>query len=167
MNQATPSLRLLNSKCTNRKLNIVLTPWLLRHVALNVWIMVCSELIAHRLMKCISLQRPNHHIGRGQSLLILTACVWNEERLCLIFLSPSKKYIPCSSFLSLNNFSFMKKNRLGSHPTLGASEKFQGEKMKKKLWESRKGKRAQETQWLGGHAQIMRKSDNQDKVSMP
>jgi hypothetical protein len=145
MNQATLSLRWLNSepKCTNRKWTVILTPWLLRHVVLNIWIMVCSELIAHRLTKCISLQRPNHHIGRGQSLLILTACVWNEERLSLLFLSHSKKYIPCGPILSLNNVSFMKNlDRITPHT--GGKWNFRWEKMKKP-WESQKGKRAQET----------------------
>jgi len=151
MNQATPSLRWLNSKpkCTNRRWTVILTLWLLRHVVLNVWIMVCSELIAHRLTKCISLQRPNHHIGRDQSLLILTACVWNEERLSLLFLSHSEKYIPCSPFFSLNNFSFMKKNSTRITPHTEGQVKI-SRKKEKKLWESRKGKRAQETQWLGG-----------------
>ena len=37
----------------------------------------------------------------------------------------------------------------------------------KKPWESQKGIRAQETQNARGHAQITRKSDIQDKVSMP
>jgi hypothetical protein len=35
------------------------------------------------------------------------------------------------------------------------------------LWESQKGIKAQETQNVRGHAQITRKSDIQDKVSMP
>jgi len=95
-------------KCTNKKWIVILTPWLLSHFVLNVWIMVYGEVFAHRLMKCICLQRPNHHIGRGQSLLILTTCIWNEERPSLLFLSHSKKYIPCGPFLSLNNFSYMK-----------------------------------------------------------
>ena len=43
----------------------------------------------------------------------------------------------------------MKKTRLGLHPTPGASENFK-KKRWQKPWESRKGKRAQETQWLGG-----------------
>ena len=146
--------------------NMVASLWLLRHVVLNVWIMVCSELIAHRLTKCISLQRPNHHIGRGQSLLILTVCVWNEERLSLLFLSYSKKYIPCSPFLSLNNFSFMKKTRLGSHPTLGGKWKFQGKKMKKTVRKPKRQKSPRNSM-TRGHAQITIKSDNQDKVSMP
>ena len=94
VNQATPSLRWLTYKpkkiLWKRKKEInTLTPWLLNHVFLNVWIMVCSELVAHDPWNA-SLQRPNHHIGWGQSLLILTVCAWNEERPYLLFLSHSE-----------------------------------------------------------------------------
>jgi len=66
-----------------------LTPWLLNNVFLNVWVMVCSELVAHNSWNA-SLQRLNHHTGWGQSLLIIVACAWNEERPSLLFLSRSK-----------------------------------------------------------------------------
>ena len=92
VNQATPSLRWLNYKPKEKKrkkwIN-TLTLWLSNHVFLNVWIMVCSTLVAHDLWNS-SLQRPNYHIGWGQSLLILTACAWNEERPSLLFLSRSE-----------------------------------------------------------------------------
>jgi len=85
VNQATPSLRWLNYKLKKRNEINTLTPGLLNHVSLNVWIMVYSELVAHDSWNA-SLQRPNHHTGRGQSLLILTACAWNEEsHLCYSF----------------------------------------------------------------------------------
>jgi hypothetical protein len=146
MNQATPSLRWLNSepKCKNKKWTVILTPWLLSHVVLNLWIMVCSELIAHRLMKCISLQRPNHHIRRGQSLLILTACVWNEKRLSLLFLSHSKKGISLAVPFWAWIIFFHEKSRLRSHPTLGASENFN-----EKRWKSgEKAEKAKESKKL-------------------
>jgi hypothetical protein len=115
---------------------------------LNVCIMICSELVAHELTKCISLQRPNHHTRRGQSLLILTACAWNEKMSHFLFLSHSKKYIPCCLSLSLNNFSFMKtKSRLGSYPHTRGKWKFQWKKRNEKAL--RRLKRAQETQMLG------------------
>jgi len=115
---------------------------------LNVCIMICNELVAHELTKCISLQRPNHHTRRGQSLLIITVCAWNEEISPFLFPSHSKKYIPCSLFLSLNNFSFMKKkSQLGWHPILGASENFNEKKRNEKA--VRRPKRALETQMLG------------------
>jgi len=107
-------------------------PVTLEPSVLNVWLMVGNELIGHRFVKCIPLQRPNHHIGRDQSLLILTACVWNEERPSLLFLSHSKKYIPYGPSLRLNNFFFHEKSRLGSHPTLGASEYFNEKKTMRK-----------------------------------
>ena len=66
-----------------------LTPWLLNNVFLNVWIMVCSELVAHNSWNA-SLQRLNHLIRWGQSLLITAACTWNEERPSLLFLSRSE-----------------------------------------------------------------------------
>jgi len=115
----------------------------------NVCIMICNELVAHELTKCISLQRPNHHTRWGQSLLIITACTWNEEMSPFLFPSQSKKYIPCSLFFSLNNFCFMKKkSQLGSHPILGASENFNEKKRNEKA--VRRPKRALETQMLGG-----------------
>ena len=93
MNQATPSLRWLNYKPRKKKkkkkwIN-TLTSWLLNHVFLNVWIMVCSELVAHDSLNA-SLQRPNHHTRWGQSLLIIVACAWNEKRPSLLFLSCSE-----------------------------------------------------------------------------
>jgi len=51
--------------------------------------MVCSELVTHDSWNA-SLQRPNHHTGWGQNLLILTAYAWNEERPSLLFLSHSE-----------------------------------------------------------------------------
>jgi len=39
---------------------------------LNIYIMVYSGFVVHVLMKCISLQSPNHHTRRDQSLLIYT-----------------------------------------------------------------------------------------------
>jgi len=133
VNQATPSLRWLNYKQKKMKkkrkekkkwIN-TLTPWLLNHVFLNVWIMVCSEIVAHDLWNA-SLQKPNHHIGWEQSLLILTACVWNEERLSLLFLSRSEISISLAiPFWAWIIFLSWKKSRLGSHPILGGKRKFQ------------------------------------------
>jgi hypothetical protein len=107
VNQATPSLRWLNYKQKKKeKWIITLTPWLLNHVFLNVWIMVCSELVAHDPWNA-SLQRPNHHTGWGQSLLIIATCAWNEERPSLLFLSRSEistsLFEPWIIFLSWKN----------------------------------------------------------------
>ena len=127
--------------------------------------MVCSELIAHRLTKCISLQRPNHHIGRGQNLLILTACILNKEMLSLLFVSHSKKYILCNHFLSLNNFSFMKKPDQ-DHTTHWEQVKISRKKDEKTVRKPERQKSPRNSN-ARRHAQITRKSDNQDKVSVP
>jgi hypothetical protein len=90
VNQATPSVRWLNYKPKRKKKWInTLTLWLLNHVFLNVWIIVCNELVAHDPWN-VSLQRPNHHTGWGQSLLIIAACAWHEEKPSLLFLSRSE-----------------------------------------------------------------------------
>jgi len=72
-----------------------------------------------------------------------------EKAIFVIPFTFWNKYIPCDPFLSLNNFSFMKKSRLGSHPTLGPSE-ISLIKKDNKAVRKPKGKRAQETQMLGG-----------------
>jgi hypothetical protein len=92
MNQATPSLRWLNykPKYMNKKMNSHPHAITLKLGVLNVCIMVCSGFVVHRLMKCISLQSPNHHTRRDQSLLILIACVWNEKMPSLLSLSHFK-----------------------------------------------------------------------------
>jgi len=72
----------------------------------------------------------------GKAIFVIPFTFWN-------------KYIPCDPFLSLNNFSFIKKSRLRSHPTLGASEISMIKKDDKAVRKP-KGKRAQETQMLGG-----------------
>jgi len=122
MNQTTPSLRWLNSKpkYMNQKMNSHPHTMTLESGVLNVYIIVCSGFVVHRLMKCISLQSLNHHIGRNQSLLILTVCAWIRKGyfyplwkgyfypLCVNKSSLCKEYIPCGLFFSLNKFSFMK-----------------------------------------------------------
>ena len=104
---------------------ITLTPWLLNHVFLNVWIMVCSKLVAHDPWNA-SLQRPNHHTRWGQSLLIIAACAWNEERSSLLFLSRSEISTSLAiPFWAWIIFLSWNKSWLGSHPTLGGKRKFQ------------------------------------------
>ena len=138
-----------------------LTPWLLNHVFLNVWIMVCSELVAHDPWNA-SLQRPNQHIGWGQSLLILTACAWNEERPSLLFLSRSEISTSLEiPFWAWIIFLSWKKSRLGSHLTLGGQEKISIRK-EKMPWESQKGIKSPRNSNARGHAQITRKSDSQN-----
>jgi len=152
MNQTTPSLRWLNSKpkYMNRKMNSHPHTMTLESGVLNVYIIVCSGFVIHRLMKCISSQSLNHHTGRDQSLLILTVCVWNKERLFLLSLSHSKRNISLVvSFLAWINFLSWKILTMITSHTRG-KWKFQLKKMMKKLWESQKGKRAQKTQTLGG-----------------
>jgi hypothetical protein len=95
MNQATPSLEWLNSKprYENRKMNGHPHTMTLESGVLNICIMICSGLIVYSLIKCISLQSPNHFTERDKSLLILTACDWNEKRSSLLSLSRSKMNI--------------------------------------------------------------------------
>ena len=127
VNQATLSLRWLNykqKKEEKKEMNKHPTPWLLNHVFLNVWIMVCSELVTHDSWNA-SLQWPNHHTGWGQSLLIIAACAWNEERPSLLFLSRSEISTSLATpFWAWIVFLSWKKSRLGSHPTLGGKRKF-------------------------------------------
>jgi len=156
-----------NEKWKNEKMKWMntFTPWLLNHMFLNVGIMVRSELIAHDPWNA-SLQRSNHHTWRGQSLLIIVACVWNEERPSLLFLSRSEISTSLAiPFWAWIIFLSLKKSQLGSHPTLGGKIKFQWEKRKSR--EKVKKDKSSKNSSARGHAQITRKSDIQDKVSMP
>ena len=112
MNQATPSSRRLNSKpkyMDIKNMNSHPHTMTLEPGVLNICIMVCSGSVVHRLMKCISLQSPKHHIRWDQSLLILIIYAWIEKRPSLLSLSHSKnECILCGPFLSRNKFSFMK-----------------------------------------------------------
>ena len=126
--------------------------------------MICSELVAHDSWNA-SLQRPNHHTIWGQSLLILTAYAWNEERPSLLFLSRSEINTSFAiPFWAWIIFLSWKKSRLGSHPTLGGKRKFQWEKRnamrKPKRHKSSRNSNAR------GHAQITRKSDSRNKINM-
>jgi len=100
-------------------------------------------------MKCIFAKtKPSHWM---RSKFIDHSCLrlkWGKA----IFVIPFtfwNKYTPCDPFFSLNNFSFMKKSRLGSHHILGAIEISMIKKDDKAVRKP-KGKRAQETQMLGG-----------------
>ena len=107
-------------------------------------------------MKCIFAKtKPSHwmrskfidlnclRLKWGKAIFVIPFTLWN-------------KYIPCYSFFSLNNFSFMKKkSRLGSHPTLGGKRKFQWEKTKSH--EKKRGIKAQETQMLGDMSKSLKK----------
>jgi len=100
-------------------------------------------------MKCIFVKTKPSHWMRSKfidhSYLRLK---WEKA----IFVTPftfKNKYIPCDPFLSLNNFSFIKKSRLGSHPTMGASE-ISIIKKDDKAVRKPKVKKAQEIQMLGG-----------------
>jgi len=129
-------------------------PWLLNHVFLNVWIMVCSELVTYDSWNA-SLQRPNHHTRWGQSLLIIAACAWNEERPSLLSLSLSKintsLTIPFWAWI----ISFMKKIPTRITPHTGGQEKISMRK-DKKPWKKR-GIKAQETQMLGDMSKSLKK----------
>jgi len=125
-------------------------------VFLNVWIMVCSELVTHDPWNA-SLQRPNHHIGWGQSLLIIAACAWNEERPFLLFLSlfeiSTSFAIPFWAWII-----FLSWKQIPTRITLhtGGQEKISIRK-EKMPWESQKGIRAQETQMLRGMPKSLEK----------
>ena len=120
-----------------------LTPWLSNHLFLNVWIMVCSELVAHDPLKCIFAKIKPSHLTRskfidhsclrlkwGKAIFVIPFTFWNTFWAWIIFLS-------------------WKKSWLGSHPHTGGQEKISMRK-EKKPWESQKGITAQETQMLGG-----------------
>jgi len=155
----------MKKKRKRKKWINTLTPWLLNHVFLNVWIMVCSELVAHDLWNA-SLQRPNHHTGWGQSLLILTACAWNEERSSLLFLSLSEISTSFAiPFLAWIIFLSWKQIPIRITPHTGGQEKI-SMRNKKQPWESQKGIKSPRNSNARGHTQITRKSDNQDKVNM-
>jgi hypothetical protein len=64
MNQATFSLRWLNSKpkYMNEKLKGYPHTMTIEPSILNICIMVCNWFVVNRLMKCIFLQSPNYHI---------------------------------------------------------------------------------------------------------
>jgi len=100
-------------------------------------------------MKWISLQRPNHYTGRGQSLLILTACAWNEEMPSLLFLSRSEisKSLTIPFLAWIIFLSWKIPTRITPHTR--ASE-ISTIKKDDKAVRKPKGKRAQETQMLGG-----------------
>jgi len=113
-------------------------------------------------MKCIFAKTKPSYLMRSKFIdLNCLRLKWGKT----IFVIPFtfwNKYIPCDPFLSLNNFSFMKKkSRLELHPTLGGKRKFQWEK--KKPWESQKGIRAQETQMLGGMPKSLEKMTSKIK----
>ena len=73
----------------------------------------------------MTLISPNHYTRRGQNLSVLTDLAWNEKRPSLISLHFLKNYILCSPILSLVKYFLSKKKTwLGSHPTLGANEKY-------------------------------------------
>ena len=98
-------------------------------------------------MKCIFAKIKPSHLTRSK--FIDHSCLrlkWGKA----IFVIPFtfwNKYIPCDPFLSLNNFSFMKKIPTRITPHTWGQEKISMRK-EKKPWESQKGIRAQETQML-------------------
>ena len=107
-------------------------------------------------MKCIFAKIKPSHLTRSK--FIDHSCLrlkWGNA----IFVIPFtfwNKYIPCDPFLSLNSFSFMKKIPTRITPHTGRQEKISMRK-EKKLWESQKDIRAQETQMLGGMPKSLEK----------
>jgi hypothetical protein len=169
MNQTTPSLRWLNSKpkYMNRKMNSHPHTMTLESGVLNVYIIVCSGFVIHRLMKCISSQSLNHHTGRDQSLLILTVCVWNKERLFLLSLSHSKRNISLVvSFLAWINFLSWKILTMITSHTRG-KWKFQLKKNDEKTVRKPKRQKSPKNSNARRHTQITRNNDSQNKVNMP
>jgi len=129
--------------------------------------MVCSELVAHDPLKCIFAKIKPSHLTRSK--FIDHSCLrlkWGKA----IFVIPFtfwNKYIPCDLFLSLNNFSFMKKKiptRITPHA--GGQEKISIGK-EKMPWEGQKGIKAQETQMLGGMPKSLEKVTSKIKWVCP
>jgi hypothetical protein len=118
-------------------------------------------------MKCIFANIKPSHLMRSK--FIEHSCLrlkWGK----VIFVIPFtywNKYIPCDPFLSLNNFSFMKKKiPIRITPHTEGQEKILMRK-KKKPWESQKGMRAQETQMLGGMPKSLEKMTSKIKWVCP
>jgi len=100
--------------------------------------MVCSKLVAHDPWNA-SLQRSNHHTWRGQSLLIIVTCAWNEERPSLLFLSLSEISTSFAiPFWAWIIFLSWKQIPIRITPHTGGQEKI-SMRNKKKPWESQKG----------------------------
>ena len=128
--------------------------------------MVCSELVAPDPWNA-SLQRPNHHTGWGQSLLIIAVCAWNEERPSLLSLSLSE----ISTSLTIHFWAwiiFLSWKQIPTRitPHTGGQEKFSIRK-EKMPWESQKGIKAQETQMLGGMPKSLEKVTSKIKWVCP
>jgi len=145
-----------------------LTPWLLNHVFLNVWIMVRSELVAHDPWNA-SLQRSNHHTWRGQSLLIIVACLWNEERPSLLFLSRFwNKYIPCDPFFwAWIIFLSWKQIPTRITPHTGGQEKNFNEKWEKAVRKPKRHKEPKKLKMLGGMPKSLEKMTSKIKWVCP
>ena len=113
-------------------------------------------------MKCIfAKNKPSHYT---RSKFIDHNCLrlkW--ENVIFVILSRSKISTSLANpFLSLNNFSFIKKSRLRSYPTLGAREISMIKKNDKAVRKPKR-KRAQETQMLGIMPTSQEKSKGQVK----
>jgi len=69
--------------------------------------------------------KSKSYTGWGQNLTVLTDLAWNEKRPSLLSFHISLKYYPLQSHFEPGKiFSFKKKPWLGSHPTLGANERY-------------------------------------------
>jgi len=150
----------------NRKMNSHPHTMTLESGVLNIYIIVCSGFVIHRLMKCISLQSLNHHTRRDQSLLISTVCTWNKERLFLLSLSHFKRNISLVvSFLAWINFLLWKILTMIT-PHTRSKWKFQWKKDEKTMRKLKRQKSLKNSN-ARRHAQIIRKNNNQNKVNMP
>ena len=129
VNQATPSLRWLNYIYKKKWIN-TLTPWLLNHVFLNVWIMVCSWTRYSWPMKCIFANTKTSYWMRSKFIdLNYLRLKWGKATL--LFLSRSEISTSLAiPFWAWIIFLSWNKSWLGSHPTLGGKRKFHWEKTK-------------------------------------
>ena len=79
------------------------------------------------------LTSPNHYIGRGQNLSVLTDLAWNEKRPSLFISSLSKDYIPYGPHLSLIEYFFSEETLTRITPHTGGKWAFLVENMKTML----------------------------------
>jgi hypothetical protein len=92
---------------------------------LAVCIMICNGFSSYGLANQGSCKSKSLHWTRSKFIGSHRPCLkWEKGHLCFI-LSQYWKYIICNPILSLIEYSFQKKPRRGSHPTLGANKRRQ------------------------------------------
>jgi len=112
-------------------------------------------------MKCILAKTKSSYWIRSKFIDLNCLCSkWGNAIFVIPFMFWNK-YIPCYPFLSLNNFSFIKKIPTRITPHTGGQEKI-SMRREKKLQENQKGIKSPRNSNARGHAHITRKSDSQN-----